>query len=77
MIYLNSNLVNGTVTVGIKATLLVKGVSLILGNDLAGSKVLPDLQLVSDPDLQQVGDEPDRVFQHAINLDKIEFSKTG
>ena len=62
VIYLNSNLVKGTVTVGIRPTLPVKGVSLILGNDLAGSKVLPDLQLVSDPDPQQVEDEPDRVF---------------
>ena len=62
VIYLNSSLVNGTVTVGIRPTLPVKGVSLILGNDLAGSKVLPDLQVVSDPDLWQVGDEPDRVF---------------
>jgi len=26
----------------------VKGVSLILGNDLAGGKVQPDLQIVSD-----------------------------
>ena len=62
VIYLNSDLVNGTVAVGIRLTLPVKGVSLILGNDLAGSKVLPDLQLASDPDPQQVEDEPDRVF---------------
>ena len=27
----------------------IKGISLILGNDLAGSKVMPDLQRVSDP----------------------------
>ena len=37
-------------------------VGLVSLNDLAGSKVLPDLQLVSDPDPQQVEDEPDRVF---------------
>ena len=35
--------------VGTKPTLPIKGISLILGNDLAGSKVMPDLQLVSDP----------------------------
>ena len=43
VIYLNSYLVNGTETIGIRFTLPVKGVSLILGNDLANNKVLPDL----------------------------------
>ena len=62
VIYLTSDLVNGAVTVGIRPTLPVKGISLILGNDLAGSKVIPDLQVVNDPDPQQVVSESDRVF---------------
>ena len=62
VVYLNSNLVNGAVTVGIRPTLPIGGISLILGNDLAGSKVMPDLQIVDDPDPQLVVDKPDRVF---------------
>ena len=39
---LQSNLVSGVVTVGIRPSLPVKGVDLILGNDLAGGKVSAD-----------------------------------
>ena len=39
---LNSNLVSGPVTVGVMPQLPVKGISLLLGNDLAGNKVVPD-----------------------------------
>ena len=37
---LQSDLVSGVVTVGIRPSLPVKGVDLILGNDLAGGKFL-------------------------------------
>ena len=40
-IELNSLLVSGAVTVGIVAELPMRGISLLLGNDLAGGKVLP------------------------------------
>ena len=66
VIYLNSNLVKGTVTVGIRPTLPVKGVSLILGNDLAGSKVLPDLQLVTHSKWRMNLTE---FFQHVLSLE--------
>ena len=49
VVYLSSELLTGRVTVGNRLTLPIKGISLILGNDLAGSKVMPDLQLVSNP----------------------------
>ena len=39
---LQSDLVSGVVTVGIRPSLPVKGVDLILGNDLAGGKVSAD-----------------------------------
>ena len=45
----SSELLTGRVTVGTRFTLPIKEISLILGNDLAGSKVMADLQLVSDP----------------------------
>ena len=49
-VYLHSDLVTGPVTVGVLPTLPVRGVSFILGNDLAGGKVKPDLCVVSNPD---------------------------
>ena len=41
-IFLKSDLVSGYVTVGIRPNLPVKGVSLLLGNDLAGDRVMAD-----------------------------------
>ena len=38
-IYLHSNLITGPVVVGVRSTLPVEGISLILGNDIAGNKV--------------------------------------
>jgi len=53
VVYLSSDLVTGTITVGTRPTLLIKGIPLILGNDLAGRKVMLDLQLVSDHELTE------------------------
>ena len=50
VVYLNSNLVNEAATVRLRPTLPVEGISLIIGNDLAGSKVMPDLQVMKNPD---------------------------
>ena len=41
-IYLKSDLITGPVIVGVRSTLPVQGVSLLLGNDLAGGKVVAD-----------------------------------
>ncbi|KAL5009579.1 hypothetical protein ScPMuIL_011884, partial [Solemya velum] len=38
-VYLKSDLVTGPVTIGVRPELPIEGVSLILGNDLAGEKV--------------------------------------
>ena len=51
VIYLSSDLITGTVAVDNRLTLPIKGISLTLGNDLASKKVLPELQLISDPEL--------------------------
>ena len=48
-IHLESELVTGDVVVGLRPTLPMAGVSLILGNDLAGEKVMPELLVISDP----------------------------
>lgn len=43
-VHLHSSLVSGLVRVGVRSQLPVKGVSFILGNDLAGGKVFPPLK---------------------------------
>ena len=48
-VFLRSDLVSGPIVVGIQPTLPVEGVSLLLGNNLAGSKVMVDPCLSSLP----------------------------
>ena len=48
-IFLRSPLVSGSVQVGIRESLPVGGVSLILGNDLAGGLVFPAPEIVENP----------------------------
>jgi hypothetical protein len=50
-IHFNSDLVSGNVVVGVRPTLPVKGVSLLLGNDIAGGKVVPDPIICEKPSL--------------------------
>ncbi|KAL5020695.1 hypothetical protein ScPMuIL_002223, partial [Solemya velum] len=49
-VYLKSDLVTGPVTIGVRPELPIEGVSLILGNDLAGEKVRVDPLVSSIPD---------------------------
>jgi len=58
----STSILKGAVTVGIRPTLPVGGISLILGNDLVGSKMMPDLHVLDDPNPQLVVDKPDRIF---------------
>ena len=46
---LKTDLVSGTVIVGVRPELPVKGVSMLLGNDLAGGKVLPEPIVTREP----------------------------
>ena len=46
--HLKSDLVSGVVVVGVRLTLPIPGVSLILENDLAKGKVIPDLQVMNE-----------------------------
>jgi len=50
-VYLHCGLVTGPVVVGTRPSLPVQGISLLLGSDLAGSRVTPDLSVISDPEL--------------------------
>jgi len=49
-VYHVSNLVLGAVTVGVCPTLPFEGVSFILGNDLAGEKVVSNLYVINSAD---------------------------
>ena len=48
-IQLHSDLVQGNVVVGIRPSLPFEGISLLLGNDLAGTKVTVEPHMVSEP----------------------------
>ena len=56
-VYLSSDLVSGTVTVGVRPTLPFEGVSFILGNDLAGEKVVSNLHVVNNVNSTNSEDE--------------------
>ena len=46
---IKSNLINGNIVIGMRPSLPVEGISLILGNDLAGEKVMVDPRVVEKP----------------------------
>ena len=55
-VYLSSNLVSGTVKVGVQSSLPFEGVQLILGNDLAGEKVVVNAIVTDKPCLEKSPD---------------------
>ena len=46
---IKSSLINGNMVIGMRPSLPVEGISLILGNDLAGEKVMVDPRVVEKP----------------------------
>ena len=64
-IYLSSDLVKGPVAVGIRQTLPFKGVHLLLGNDLAGDKVVVNPLVTDTPCIDQ---SPDPIKQELPDL---------
>ena len=46
---IKSSLINGNIDIGMRPSLPVEGISLILGNDLAGEKVMVDPRVVEKP----------------------------
>ena len=67
-IYLSSDLVKGPVAVGIRQTLPFKGVHLLLGNDLAGDKVLVNPLVTDTPCMDQSPDSIALIFTHHVQL---------
>ena len=64
-IYLSSDLVKGPVAVGVRQTLPFKGVHLLLGNDLAGDKVVVNPLVTDMPCMEQ---SPDPIQQELPDL---------
>ena len=54
VVNLKSDFVNGPVTVGVMHSLPVSGVHLLLGNDLAGDKVVVNQLVTANPSLDQI-----------------------
>ena len=54
VVNLKSDFVNGPVTVGVMHSLSVSGVHLLLGNDLAGYKVVVNPLVTANPSLDQI-----------------------
>ena len=71
-VYLRSNLVSGVVTVGVRPTLPIQGIAFIMGNDLAGGKVVlhPELQVVDEPQQpkpQEPLEEPTDIYPVCVS----------
>ena len=65
-IHLLSRLVSGPVTVGVRSSLPHKGIQFILGNDLAGEKVIADPYLPTRSCVDQPVDSVDPVEQKSL-----------
>ena len=66
-VYLKSALVTGFVQVGVRPSLPVKGITFILGNDLAGGKVTPMLEVADTPDMRFPSDELSRDYPEVFS----------
>ena len=66
---LRSDLISGTVIVGVRPELPVKGVSMLLGDDLAGGKELPQPTVTCDPCIEAGNDDENSVVfpTYAVN----------
>lgn len=61
-VFLSSNLVSGPVKVGIQSTLPFDGVHLILGNDLAGDKVVINAVVTEKPSSEKSPDPVEKII---------------
>ena len=55
-VFLTPDLVSGPVTVGVRSSLPIDGVHFLLGNDLAGGKVVPSPVFTDKPKIEEVID---------------------
>ena len=67
-VYLKSDLISGAVVVGLRHTLPIEGVSLILGNDLARKKVIPELLVVTEQEVMKEVDYDTKTTSSIFHL---------
>lgn len=67
-VHLQSELCTGFVKVGVRECLPVKGVEFILGNDLAGGKLFPVLEVFDNPVLDQADELSQSVSSSGLFL---------
>ncbi len=66
-VYLQTELVPGFLDVGVRPTLPVPGIEFNLGNDLAGGRVLPALEVLDKPVITSVPDELTSLCAHSCS----------
>ena len=75
-VWLETGFVVGKVKVGVSDELPIDGVDMLLGNDLAGRKVVPELQMIEDPwNEKELEADPDLVGVEDNGSEEIEESE--
>ena len=62
-VYLESDIISGQVIVGLRPSLPVSGISLLLGNDIAGDKVITNPLMINNPSIHEnIDDNTDILY---------------
>ena len=63
---IKSSLINGKIVIGMRPSLPVEGISLILGNDLAGEKVMVDPRVVENEKTERLAEKFPGIFPASV-----------
>ena len=63
---IKSSLINGNIVIGMRPSLPVEGISLILGNDLAGEKVMVDPRVVENGKTERLAEKFPGIFPASV-----------
>lgn len=75
-VHLQSDLVSDFVKVGVRSSLPMQGISFILGNDLAGGKVMSSLEVLEKPILCSSPDDLSQVYPNVFTACAITHSQS-
>ena len=78
---IKSSLINGNIVIGMRPSLPVEGISLILGNDLAGEKVMVDPRVVEKPrddeNTERLAEKFPGIFPASVATRSMKAKKEG